>query len=673
MGTFHPGHQKSTRVSGLATRNAIMKNDKPLVTYIVPCFNQGEFLFEAISSIYLSYSGPKEIIVINDCSTNASTIKHISSIEKTFTNVQIIHNEDNRGLAETRNHGIALSTGEFVQFLDADDLLLPGKIDLQIQHFQLSRNLDVSITDYLFADGELVNFSSADPSIGSFALDLDDFLFKWERGLSIPIHCALFRLSTLKENLFIKTLTAKEDWVFWCKLAYEQIKMAFLNYYGVVYRQHSGAMTKNRVGEMAKMWVKAALTINDFINRDDGNAFLSDAIAWYTSHYQYALSLTQNTQPANDFLPPSNRTAEDVFHDFALTHPPSTKHSHEIFFSVIIPVYNHFDYLPACFDSVLKQTNKNYEIICVDDNSTDPRVKDFLRKIEEKYSSFKVIYNETNQGISKTINSGIEIAKGDFIAFLDCDDMLPPDALEVIDKHIGKFPQIDYFFSDKIDVDENGEFIRRANYGGYSYIAPSGDISEDLLDGMVASHLKVIRKKTLLDLGGCDTNLEGVQDYDLALKISESGELAYIHQPLYLHRQHASSVTISQSTSQFRKMNIARRFHCDKLFPKKAEQQTVLDFFQQNLLSGTNYSKSELSKSNIAIFAIENITLPDLKRHVKDGDLCILDARGKYKPEWKYFIREYNSFLDLIVTNSPELAISIMGYLWDQKILYVSK
>lgn len=647
-----------------------MNQHQPLVTFIIPCFNQANFLIESIGSIFLSYSGPKDIIVINDFSTMVRTNNILAELKHIFPEIRIINHEKNQGLAATRNHGIRESKGEFIQFLDADDLLLPNKIDLQLQHFNITKDLAVSISNYLFSDGELVDFQKPEPSIGDFKLEADDFLFKWERGLSIPIHCALFRRSVLLENFFVESLTAKEDWVFWSRLSQQQYKLAFMNVLGVIYRQHNQAMTKNKVVEMASMWIKAASIINDNLQHNDNITFLEKAIEWFSLHYLYAISLDSKSKlPDGNIKTQTNTEKQIVFPTLNL---PISSATPTIKFSVVIPIYNHYEFLFPCIESVLNQDFQNFEIIGIDDCSPDRRVKELLNYLEQNIPNFKMIYNSENKGISESTNLGASLAKGEYLVFLDCDDMLPSNAISVTNKIITKYPLYDYYFTDKNEIDVDGNFIRRANYGGYSDISFSGNIGDDLLLGMVASHLKVIKKESYSNAGGCSVELEGVQDYDLALKISEYGKLKYISQPLYLHRQHKESITSSQSTSQFRKMNIARRNHCDKLFPKKMDRKAFLDHFQAKFFLKTCNIYEDFKNINIHIFNSENISVSDLISHVKNGDFCVFDIRGEYKPEWKYFIREYNSFLDLIITNSPELSVSIIGYLWDQNILTIS-
>lgn len=107
----------------------------------------------------------------------------------------------------------------------------------------------------------------------------------------------------------------------------------------------------------------------------------------------------------------------------------------QILYSIIIPVYNVENYLHDCLDSVLNQTYEgNYEVICVNDGSTDGSLE-ILDKYKEEVSSLIVI-SQDNKGLSEARNTGLRAAKGDYIFFLDSDDWIEPNTLEVLSKNI---------------------------------------------------------------------------------------------------------------------------------------------------------------------------------------------------------------------------------------------
>ena len=123
--------------------------------------------------------------------------------------------------------------------------------------------------------------------------------------------------------------------------------------------------------------------------------------------------------------------------------------------SIIIPVYKVEEYLADCLKSVLKQTFQNYEIILVDDGSPDhcPQLCDEWGK---KDSRISVIHRE-NGGLSAARNTGVRAAKGDYLYFLDSDDELTPDALEVMYRLIEAHPSV--------DLVQGGFFMRREDAG----------------------------------------------------------------------------------------------------------------------------------------------------------------------------------------------------------------
>jgi len=122
--------------------------------------------------------------------------------------------------------------------------------------------------------------------------------------------------------------------------------------------------------------------------------------------------------------------------------------------SIIIPVYKVEEYLADCLKSVLKQTFQDYEVILIDDGSPDccPQLCD---EWAEKNSRISVLHRE-NGGLSAARNTGVKAARGDYLYFLDSDDELTPDALEVMYKQVEAHPKVDLvqggFFEKKVDA-----------------------------------------------------------------------------------------------------------------------------------------------------------------------------------------------------------------------------
>ena len=99
-----------------------------------------------------------------------------------------------------------------------------------------------------------------------------------------------------------------------------------------------------------------------------------------------------------------------------------------VFISIIIPVFNNESLIGKCIQSIINQTYKNWELIIVDDGSTDNSLYE-CKKYEDKDSRIKVIHQE-NQGVSRARYNGFKCAKGKWITFVDSDDTIPEAALE---------------------------------------------------------------------------------------------------------------------------------------------------------------------------------------------------------------------------------------------------
>lgn len=108
-------------------------------------------------------------------------------------------------------------------------------------------------------------------------------------------------------------------------------------------------------------------------------------------------------------------------------------------FSVLIPVYNVENYLDDCLNSVLNQTFTDFEVICVDDGSTDKSLE-ILENFKKNDKRIKIVKHEKNQGLLAARVSAVKKAKGDYFVFLDSDDSLKANALEIFDKEITKYP-----------------------------------------------------------------------------------------------------------------------------------------------------------------------------------------------------------------------------------------
>jgi LmbE family N-acetylglucosaminyl deacetylase len=217
--------------------------------------------------------------------------------------------------------------------------------------------------------------------------------------------------------------------------------------------------------------------------------------------------------------------------------------------SIIIPVYNHADYLERCLRSALEQTWPNLEVIAVDDASSDPQVQMILQRLAAQDNRLRLFANEANLGISRTQNRALDAARGDIIGFLDCDDALTPDAVETSLRYWRN--EIVYSHSGRINIDEQDREISRISFEHL----PRQDYFAENLERMFATHFKLIRREAFATVGQFDPRFDAAQDYDMLLRIAFCyPSSAFIHVPefLYFHRLHNGQTTaiITQEQQQ---------------------------------------------------------------------------------------------------------------------------
>jgi len=630
----------------------------PVVSVVIPCYNQAHYAFESALSVKNAYRGPLDVIFVNDGSTKASTLNELQATARGLGDERCkisIISQENRGLSGARNTGLDHAVGEFVQLLDCDDMLVEGKIDRQIEHFGIAGALDVSVTDCLFSNESIDIFERHSHLLTESDYDLRDFALRWERGFSLPIHCALIRSSVFARHRFDLKQRAKEDWLFWTRIAAEGARIAFLGGVGAIYRVHNSSMCRASP-DLGRQWLSAAVEI-DRIAHDAAPDCLDLAVEWYLKAYAglaaaapSAPSPEEGEQTASAASPAVAAAPEEETQPLI---PRRSADAKKPRLSVIIPVYEHFEFLEKCLRSVVSQDVTDLDVVIVDDCSTDLRIKPFLERFRSQTGA-RVIFHGENKGVAEAQNTAIAAARGDYVAFLDCDDMLPSGALAKMLAYLDKNPSCDYVFTDRIDISDAGGFIRFACYGGYQEERFLGDFRRDLLNGMIASHLKVIRREAILQAGGFDAGVSGVQDWSLALSIAEFGAFGYLPQPLYCYRVHEKTVTLSSRRKQFQLTNVVRRRFATRYF--KAEK------FSPRFADGDG---AHLPPKTVTLADVSLKSLPELW----GAQPLVLDAtKGLTHPEI-WFLREFNSYFDRILWSAPQIQAALLGYVWSPAIL----
>ncbi|MDT8316788.1 MAG: glycosyltransferase [bacterium] len=207
--------------------------------------------------------------------------------------------------------------------------------------------------------------------------------------------------------------------------------------------------------------------------------------------------------------------------------------------SVIIPTYNRAGMIVECLESVLNQTYSDYEVIVVDDGSTD----DTEELIGPYLNRIRYIKQE-NMGNAGARNSGIEATKGDIVAFNDSDDLWLPDKLERQVKYLDEHPDVGM-------VCGNGIFFGSSKVEGKKVISDKRAITLEK-DGVTLASIfmkstlrtptMVVRRKVIETVGGFDPDFKVCVDLDFAFRVLMKFKVAFMNEPLFKLRKHDGHV-----------------------------------------------------------------------------------------------------------------------------------
>ncbi len=202
--------------------------------------------------------------------------------------------------------------------------------------------------------------------------------------------------------------------------------------------------------------------------------------------------------------------------------------------SVIIPTYNRADLLGQTLDSITKQTFRDYEIVVIDDGSTDGTHE----LVADRSEPIRFLEQE-HRGASAARNHAVAEARGALVAFLDSDDLWQPHFLEEVAGAVDARPDAALGYSDFRTIDSSGRVLR-----GHVKRQHGGQVVDRLFESIfIHTSCVVARRKVILEAGGFDEQLQANEDYELWLRLSLRYPFVSVPKPLCLRRSHNGSLS----------------------------------------------------------------------------------------------------------------------------------
>ena len=415
-----------------------IKMKGPKISVILPFNNNNEkYIIKFLNNILNQSFEDLEIICVKYGNTNDS-IDILNEYTKIDKRLVIVY-ENIKEIGEARNLGILLAKGEYLSFLDINNFFENNFFK------ELIDEIDITHSDILIYRYEIYNQTSDLFYIDNYSYEVI-WPYKFINYTFLPnnlfdifglfIWNKLFKLSFIKNNQIFFNNNSESCLLFMDLSMIKTNKISLLDKTLIFYNKSLNDNIENKKDILG--YFDDLIKLKVILKRENIFNILSES---YNHHIQNVYIKTINQSKYNKYLHQEIKKEKykefrDVINVIDLTNNEEKnieniiKNTNDLFeakISVIIPIYNSKDYLEDCLNSILSQTLKEIEIICINDGSTDNSLE-IIQHIVDKDYRVKII-NQTNKGPSEVRNIGIKYARGEYIFFMDSDDYLDKNSL----------------------------------------------------------------------------------------------------------------------------------------------------------------------------------------------------------------------------------------------------
>jgi len=256
--------------------------------------------------------------------------------------------------------------------------------------------------------------------------------------------------------------------------------------------------------------------------------------------------------------------------------------------TIVMPSLNHSIFIEQAIQSVITQDYPQIELIVMDGGSIDGTIE-----ILKKYSNLISWYSKPDQGLYDAVNKGWELAKGDYIGYLNCDDCLCPVAVNTLVENLIEDPSIPFVYGDYYRINQQGNILE-------TYHSKEPDLNNLLRNGNYIFTGSMLFRRSILDeIGWLDLQYKYAADYDFCIRIAQKYSMVHVPLPLAMFRMHNDSksqnskwkmwqetIDISYRYSDMHYFSLHSRYWLDRLFhlmPETVFFQKPLVFFRKFL------------------------------------------------------------------------------------------
>ena len=463
---------------------------KPLISFIVPTYNVSrDLLSKCLDSLLEQTYQNFEICIADDNSPNPETRETIEEYKKKSDKIHVVYRKKNGMISEASNSAIKISRGEFIVLVDNDDLVEKEALYYIVEVLNKDKDIDM-----IYTDEDKIDFRGRymEPHFKP------DYSPDTLMGVNYICHLCCLRKSIVEElGGFRKKYDGAQDYDLFLRFTEKTKKIYHIEKVLYHWRQTTTS-TAGGLDNKSYAYTAGANALKDALKRRGlkGEVMPNPRVSTYLVKYG---------------------------------------NSNELI-SIIIPIKDAADVTRRCIDSIYnKSTYRNFEIILIDNNSSQDETFAMIKEYEEKYDNFRSIRLECEFNYSYINNQGVKEARGDYILFLNNDtEVITPDFLEYMLgyarlEHAGCVG-VKLLYPDKL-VQHAGVVLGYGGVAGHIYVTASrednglfGRLVMPYNYSAVTAACLMIKKTKFEKVSGFDENLKvALNDVDLNLKLLDSG------------------------------------------------------------------------------------------------------------------------------------------------------
>lgn len=575
--------------------------NNPKVSIIIPVYNGSNFIKQSIESALAQTYENIEIIVVNDGSTdNGKT----AEIVKLFGQKVKYIEKENGGVASALNKGIEESSGEYISWLSHDDLYLPNKIEKEIKVLKKLEDKNTIIFsnfDLIDENGSKITRTAYTKNIKKE--ELCQGIYPVVRGCVNGCTILIPKLCFKKVGYFNETLKTTNDYEMWIRL-FNEFPSYFIEDSIIKYRIHKNQDTNKSpvfVAESNELWKNIINNLTESQIKkwgfDKFNVYMTLYIQMKNSKFVEAAEVAYNK---------SKKIYE----------------KQEPVISIAMPCYNSEKYIDKAVESILEQTYCNFELLIVDDSSTDSTIKK-IKAYAEKDFRIKILKNEFEKGVSGTMNTAIKNARGIYFTRMDSDDISVLDRIEKQYKFLEENNKYGVCSVNISMMDEYGNLYNEAVYQN-SKIPHEWTFlwTNPVPNAPCMYRMDIIKSNKIFF-----SDLATAEDYEFLYKFMTKTKIYMIEEPLYLYRHIKSSLYNSKLEETYK-----NSLRISKNYFKEIIGETIPEYYE-----------------NLTCFYNEEHEV--IVEDIKEVNKFLVKVASKFKEYFNWSDMEYN----IVIYEIPEI------------------